>query len=284
MENAKAAYPTTGINRYVTRYLQSLHPAPGSSALDIPSGDGRASAVLHHLGMQVRALDLLPDKFHVDGVACQYADLCQPLPLGDETVDLIVCQEGIEHMPNALAVLEQFNRVLKPGGSLVLTTPNNSHVRARLSRLFVGGSLMRYLPPSEVDSIWRPNPDGPIYFGHLFLLEVNQLWVLSRLAGFEVTQSRKTEVSPSSVALGLILAPLILAATLRAYRASSQKFNPTRHPALQALLWQQVKMNLSATALFCKHIFWVLTKRDSVERCRQQLRPSIRKRATSSPP
>ena len=126
MEQENKAYPTTGINRYVTRYLKSLKLPHGSIALDIPSGDGRASAVLRDIGMQIIAYDLLPETFRARGLQCHYADMTEPLPLGDEVVDVIVCQEGIEHVPNQLAVLEEFNRVLKPGGTVILTTPNSS--------------------------------------------------------------------------------------------------------------------------------------------------------------
>ena len=255
-------YPATGINRYVTRYLRSLDPERGRVVLDIPCGDGRASAVLRDAGMHVLAYDLFPDAFQVQGLECRYADMTQPLPLKNDAVDIVVCQEGIEHMPNQLAVLEEFNRVLKPGGSLVLTTPNGSHVRARVSRMLVGNDLIKYLPPSEIDGIWSADSGGKIYLGHLFLLEVNRLWVLSRLAGFDIAQIRTTAVSPSSVILGVFLAPLIALSMLWAYLGSSRKHNPNRRDELQKLLWRQVRLNLSPRTLFCKHIFWILAKRD----------------------
>ena len=55
------------------------------------------------------------------------------LTVASESIDYIICQEGIEHIPNQLKVLEEFNRVLKKDGVLLITTPNNSHFRARLS-------------------------------------------------------------------------------------------------------------------------------------------------------
>jgi SAM-dependent methyltransferase len=272
-------YPATGINKYVTRYLRSLNPERGRIVLDIPCGDGRAGAVLRDAGMNVLAYDLFPDAFQVEGLQCRYADMTQPLPLGDEAVDIVVCQEGIEHVPNQLAVLEEFNRVLKPGGTLILTTPNGSHVRARVSRMLVGNDLIKYLPPSEVDGIWLADPGGKVYLGHLFLLEVNRLWVLSRLAGFDIAQIRTTAVSPSSVILGVFLAPLIMLCMLWAYLGSNKKHNPHRSEALQKLLWRQVRLNLSPRTLFCKHIFWILKKRDSPANCRKHLlRESSRRR------
>ena len=240
--------------------------------------------MLYDIGMHVLAYDLFPDAFRVEGLQCHYADMTQPLPLGDEAVDIVVCQEGIEHVPNQLAVLEEFNRVLKPGGTLILTTPNSSHIRARVSRMLVGSDLLKHLPPSEVDSIWLADHSGKIYFGHLFLLEVNHLWVLARLAGFDIAQTRTTAVSTSSVILGVFLAPLIMLCMLWACYGSSKKHNPHRHAALQELLWRQVRLNLSPKTLFCKHIFWILTKRDSLANYRKHIQHYARQAAPGVTP
>ncbi len=48
------------------------------------------------------------------------------LPLTDATVDLVVSFETIEHVPDAEALLCEIRRVLKPGGRLVLSTPNRA--------------------------------------------------------------------------------------------------------------------------------------------------------------
>ena len=61
-----------------------------------------------------------------------------PLPVEDETFDFVVCGEVIEHMEqDPMFMVAEINRVLKPGGVLLLTTPNIVSARG-LARAFLG--------------------------------------------------------------------------------------------------------------------------------------------------
>ena len=49
----------------------------------------------------------------------------QPLPIDDDTFDYVLCCEVIEHLElDPMFMVSEINRVLKPGGMLILTTPN----------------------------------------------------------------------------------------------------------------------------------------------------------------
>src|SRR5579871_6643105 len=51
-------------------------------------------------------------------------DLNAPLPLADASFDLIVAIEIIEHLENPRATAREWRRLLRPGGTLVMSTPN----------------------------------------------------------------------------------------------------------------------------------------------------------------
>ena len=57
-------------------------------------------------------------------LVCDIVDVPEP----DASFDVILCSEVFEHVPDALKVLDEFQRLLKPGGKLILTAPFASFV------------------------------------------------------------------------------------------------------------------------------------------------------------
>jgi SAM-dependent methyltransferase len=102
-----------------------LDGLPQGVALDAACGTGRHSAYLASLGHTVigvdssaamleRAREKVPDgEFHE-------ADL-HDLPLPDDHVDVVVCALALMHIPDIEPVLAELVRVLRPGGSLVIS-------------------------------------------------------------------------------------------------------------------------------------------------------------------
>lgn len=65
------------------------------------------------------------------------------IPLGDHSVDAIMCTEVLEHVPDPLGAIREFTRLLKPGGYLLVTAPFASlthfapyHFASGLSKYF----------------------------------------------------------------------------------------------------------------------------------------------------
>ena len=81
-------------------------------------------------------------------------DLNAPLPLADSSFDLIVAVEIIEHLENPRATAREWRRLLRPGGTLVMSTPNVESIRSVLSLLarghhaaFTGTSYPAHITP-----------------------------------------------------------------------------------------------------------------------------------------
>ncbi len=66
------------------------------------------------------------------------ADLNGSLNLEKESFDLITAIEVIEHLENPRAMIREFYRLLKPGGYILVSTPNNESIRAILALWFRG--------------------------------------------------------------------------------------------------------------------------------------------------
>ncbi len=52
-------------------------------------------------------------------IICDITDIPEP----NASFDSIICTEVLEHLPNPLEAIQEFSRLLKPGGDLILTAP-----------------------------------------------------------------------------------------------------------------------------------------------------------------
>ena len=121
-------------------------------ALDAPLGPGAMALSLSELGFAVTGVDIdlsqsghLPPSFERIR-----ADLNGRIPLPDSTFDLVTCLEGIEHVENHANLLRELSRLMKPGGILIVSTPNVCNVEDRLNFL-LRGSHYRFISKSEMD-------------------------------------------------------------------------------------------------------------------------------------
>lgn len=62
------------------------------------------------------------------------------MPLADGTVDAVLCTQVIEHIPEPVPVLQEIRRVLRPGGTLILSVP------AIFPQHGAPGDYWRYMP------------------------------------------------------------------------------------------------------------------------------------------
>lgn len=95
--------------------------------LDVGCGNGTLLsplASLHELhGVEI-AEDLV-ERANKVGVRAVIHDVeSSPMPFPDKTFDAVYCGETIEHQVDTDWLIAEINRVLKPGGKLILTYPN----------------------------------------------------------------------------------------------------------------------------------------------------------------
>lgn len=261
-------FPQTGIHKFVLKFIDKLDVPPKFKALDCPAGDGRASHLLKKKGADVLALDLYPEFFKAEDVVCRQADLCEGFPVESETFDFAICEEGIEHLPDQLKALQEFNRILKKGGGLLVTTPSMSHLRARLSFLLGETEYYRYLPPSEADSIWYSIRDAKVYYGHIFLLTAQKLRTLSILAGFELDRVYWTDVGRMSVLFFPLIYPFNVIFNFLAYWRAVRG----RSPLARQILKQVLLLNLNPKILLSRHHMFYFKKRYNAEETRDYLK------------
>ena len=95
------------------------------------------------------------------------------LPYADESLNLVVASEVVEHMPEPERVAREIARVLKPGGQLILTMPVESRTPAHAHTLRGAGELRELLWGAGL-SVRRLEPRWHLGFGddrrHIFAL------------------------------------------------------------------------------------------------------------------
>ena len=142
--------------------LRLVPPGEGRTALDLGCREGHQTRWLQGRGYTVTSIDveaLFPGALVVDAN--------QPLPFADASFDLVWSSEVIEHLADPAASLAELWRVTRPGGELVLTTPNSYMVLFRVLGWF-GLTPQRiqrkdHLHFFDLAAIRRLAPDAQLY-------------------------------------------------------------------------------------------------------------------------
>jgi SAM-dependent methyltransferase len=134
----------------------------GCKALDVGARAGTQTRWLEGRGYQVTSIDMEPVF-----PECLKVDANQRLPFDDSSFDLIWCSEVIEHLVDPAFAMSELRRVTKPGGLLVLTTPNSYAWLFRFIALF-GLTPQRiqrkdHIQFFDIDDIRKLAPDAQLY-------------------------------------------------------------------------------------------------------------------------
>ena len=122
----------------------------GDRVLDVACGTGIVTRVITEQFENVGSIvgvDLNPNMLEVArentsttdiAIEWQQGDACE-LPFPDGSFDVVLCQQGLQFIPDKLAALHEMRRVLAPGGRLAFT----------VLRMAMGGRTMTAIPLEE---------------------------------------------------------------------------------------------------------------------------------------
>lgn len=114
------------------RYAVARDLVGGLDVLDAACGEGYGSALLASVAKSVIGVDLSTEaiehasaRYSSGRLRFQVAD-CLALPFEQDSFDCIVSFETLEHLQDHQGLMSEFRRVLKPGGFLVISSPDKA--------------------------------------------------------------------------------------------------------------------------------------------------------------
>jgi|KBSSwiStaDraftv2_1062776.scaffolds.fasta_scaffold93841_2 SAM-dependent methyltransferase len=112
------------------RYLFALRYCVDKSVLDVASGEGYGSFLLEQVARNVigvdidqKAVDFANKNYLSERVSYRRGDAAK-LPIEDQSVDVVVSFETIEHFADQADFIAEIDRVLRPGGLVIMSSPN----------------------------------------------------------------------------------------------------------------------------------------------------------------
>ncbi|NUK32966.1 methyltransferase domain-containing protein [Streptomyces lunaelactis] len=177
--------------RQARMLADALGPAgpgrPAATVLDVGCGDGSAAATAARVlkGHRIVGVDWSQDALR--RAAPRLSQVVRGeltgggLPFASGSADAVLFSEVVEHLVDPDSALDELHRVLRPGGHLMLSTPN-------LAAWYNRGLLLAGVQPvfSEVSLRHIHGRPGSQVVGHLRLYTARALREFVAASGFEV--------------------------------------------------------------------------------------------------
>jgi SAM-dependent methyltransferase len=225
---------------------------PKGRCLDLPAGRGVNVDGIRRAGFEPVAADLYPELVKDKTVEAVRADFTEPMPFEDGSFAAVLCSEGIEHCPDQLKLLQELARVLQPGGTLLLTTPNALHLGARVAHLLTGYYSFSRTLICEMTAVTGKSA-GRACFGHVFVSSYLILRTLVRTAGFDRIRVTTAKYSVRA----MLLAPLLWLPVRLATWRRMQTRRLRKRPAIAREMTAHL---MSADMLFGKKLILLAEK------------------------
>jgi SAM-dependent methyltransferase len=204
------------------------------------------------LGFHIVATDysppppMSPDIQRVGGV-----DLNEFLPFKSGTFDAVNLIEVIEHIEHQAQLIREIGRVLKPGGVVLVSTPNILNMFSRVRFLFTGFLRGRVRPAHYT----RTPGQAP----NIYLLHFYELYYLLFHCGFEICELRNTKIKFAPLFFTAILYPFMWLFSMEAV------IHAEKDPVQRAYNWRILKYLFNWALLLSDNIVVKAIKLDTHE-------------------
>jgi len=186
-------------NDYETNYErdpdQRLKPVidmiEGEKVLDVGCAGGEISKQISKKKIQVHGIDILEESIQIakqfnstDNTTFEVRDLLlEPFP--PESFDCVIFLETIEHVDNPMQYLKEFFRILKPGGCVMISTPNATSLKNILYALSYNKKNKQ---KKIIEEIKTEQKNTGTQLEHIFNWDFPTLVRLIDKSGFEVVE------------------------------------------------------------------------------------------------
>lgn len=185
--------------------LKEVDSLPPGKGLEIGSGFGDLAIALAKAGWKMAAcdyfLELSKNKIQKYNIDYRKVNVeAEALPFADESFDLVCMGEVLEHFNySPTTVLDEINRVLKPGGFVLLSTPNTANLLS-IAMLLTGKNVYPELFHYYIDIKPVINKGMPYFDRHNRLYIKQELQQLLQQCGFDIARFlyRVENVNPGS--------------------------------------------------------------------------------------
>lgn len=183
-------YPAYKSEDDVFREMLAECRVDGKVVLDAGCGCGRFEHDLRFRARSVIGIDVTPEIADNRCVDHRVLGSLYRLPFADESFSLVLCKYVLEHLGDPEAAFGEVARVLEPGGSFLIHTPNRFHYVPTIARL---------LPHSMHEKInaARGRAESDTFPTVYRANSLGRIRRLARDAGLEVIELRTLESKPN---------------------------------------------------------------------------------------
>ncbi len=230
-------YTTKHLFSRVMEWLNEIKRSEGDlkRVLDAPAGGGALTqALAEEFGLATTAIEIDVQKWRYERVSPLIADLSRPLPLESSYFDLVVCLEGLKHFTDVSNAIHEFSRVLRPGGLMLVTIPNDLCMQSRFCYLFDGWVDTDWIEPMPLNS-----QNERDHFHLNSLVSLPYLYYHLEKHGFQIIKTGADRYRFWSVIFALVLYPILAFVTWKRI--------PKEHPLRKEMLsfvWLSGRRNL----------------------------------------